>query len=160
MKNILVFSFAFIISSVQGNILRCDLRHGGQGQCMPIRDCEMVKTPNFVFYPDHFCSEDFSLICCDMTITSTNRMLPTTTTTKAPLINPSSSVQNFENHSSFKLFDMETCGPVLTSAKIAGGDNAQILEFPWNVLIGYDINGETQFWCGGTLISGKLKNSK
>jgi hypothetical protein len=151
MKIFYIFSLAFIVS-VQGNVLKCNLREGGQGQCKPVKDCEMCQTQNFVFYPDHFCPGDFSLICCDMTITAPNRILATT---KAPPIAPPLNVKSFENHPSYKLLDMENCGELTSAVKIANGEIAQVLEFPWNVLIGYEQHSEIMFRCGGTLISSK-----
>lgn len=157
MRSFLIFSIILLINSIQGNALKCNLRSGGQGFCMPVKNCNMCQYPNFVFYPDHFCPGDFSLICCDMTVPPPNRI--SITTTRAPLP-PPSNIRSYENHQSYKLFDMEKCGSLKSDVKIANGDVAQVLEFPWNVLIGYDhnSNGKIAFDCGGTLISSKLRN--
>lgn len=156
MKSFLIYTIVFLINSVQGNVSRpsCTLRSGGQGFCMPIKDCEMCKSETFTFFPDHFCPGDFSLICCDTSITSPNR--GGDTTTKAP-ISPPLNIRNFENHPSYKLFDTENCGEIRPGIKIANGNEAEVLEFPWAALIGYEgLDGSLQFNCGGTLISGEF----
>lgn len=158
MKVLIIFSIIVLINSVHGNVARssCTLRNGGQGLCMPIKDCDMCKYPNFAYFPDHFCPGDFSLICCDPSISAPSRV-DVTTTTKAPPP-PPLNIRSFENHPSYKLFDMENCGELRSNVKISQGEVAQVLEFPWAVLIGYDVGGETKFLCGGTLISSELKN--
>ncbi len=113
----------------------------------------MVRTPGFVFFPDHFCTSGVPLlICCDTeTISRSDQNLITTT-------EGVNSSLNLEDHPSFHLVDdlMSNCGEYRNQKRIAHGEIARVLEFPWAALIGYNIDNEIMFNCGGTLITGKI----
>lgn len=51
--------------------------------------------------------------------------------------------------------DKDECGFRITSSNIIGGDLAKMGEFPFMVLLGYDIEGDIFYLCGGSLINAK-----
>lgn len=144
MKIFKIFVVILFINNVNGNDVECTLTNGDPGFCVPLKDCAMTRSSNFVFYPDQFCLDDFSLICCDSPVASSiNRIV-------------ASSFQSYEEHPNYNLFDLEKCGELSVRRRIAHGAYAAVLEFPWAALIGYKVNNDVIFLCGGTLISGKL----
>jgi hypothetical protein len=151
MEKILIQLIAIFISVTHANVMRCNLRDGSLGYCVAPSACASVQSSNFIFYPDSFCFGDYTMICCDELSSINSRHLRTTTeATDEP------SNQSFEDHPNFKLFDFENCGVINTGRKISRGQIAGVLEFPWAALIGYDIEGEIMFLCGGSLISSEV----
>jgi hypothetical protein len=55
-------------------------------------------------------------------------------------------------------FDFNSCGFVGSSYRISHGEEAPLMEHPWNVLIGYEDlqSDKIMYSCGGTLISGMI----
>ena len=49
--------------------------------------------------------------------------------------------------------EMDECGKRLTLEEILGGEIAQVGEFPYMALLGYQIDGKIQYSCGGSLIN-------
>ena len=43
----------------------------------------------------------------------------------------------------------------MTSEDVIGGDDAKLGEFPYMALLGYLINGEIYYVCGGSVLNGK-----
>ncbi|CAH1730241.1 unnamed protein product [Chironomus riparius] len=62
------------------------------------------------------------------------------------------SLNDIENHRNIKLINERTCGAI-SSNRIVGGVNANIREFPWAALLGYQLVDQLVWQCGGTLIS-------
>lgn len=56
-------------------------------------------------------------------------------------------------HPNLRLLNHQACGPEVTQ-RILGGNRTGVFDYPWMALIGYDVGrGNTQFRCGGTVIS-------
>lgn len=67
-------------------------------------------------------------------------------------------VNKYESHPGFQLIaEKSECGTSGLQAKIVGGKNATLGQFPWLVNLGYqqDGKGEKLFKCGGTLIGNR-----
>ncbi|XP_070491100.1 serine protease 7-like [Chironomus tepperi] len=59
---------------------------------------------------------------------------------------------SIRNHRNIHLINQKSCGVVATN-RVIGGFNADIKEFPWVALLGYRSAKQTDWQCGGTLIS-------
>lgn len=143
------------------DVERCNLRNGDLGYCIPPKDCDMIKEPNFVFYPDHFCEGRLALMCCNSAASSRGGV-ELITTTEAPSIHPitSSTLISLEDHPNYKLLNLENCGSIKSQHRIANGNKSAILEFPWAALVGYKIKDEILFLCGASLIAGEVLKIK
>lgn len=135
---------------VLGNLVnRCSLRNGESGFCVAPRDCQMMRELSMIF-DDQFCDSDRTLFCCDITAEVSSG----TTTTEAEETRISQI--SFTDHPNYSKFKLRSCGKIETGFRIANGDKAEIMEFPFTALIGYK-KFETEnvvFGCGGSLISG------
>ena len=49
--------------------------------------------------------------------------------------------------------ELDECGKRATLEEIVGGQIAQVGEFPYMALLGFQINGKNQYSCGGSLIN-------
>ena len=47
------------------------------------------------------------------------------------------------------------CGARLTSETVIGGDDAKLGEFPYIALLGYFLNGDVYYLCGGSVLNAK-----
>lgn len=149
-----VFYIFLLIKIIYGNLInQCTLRNGGVGYCVPIRNCEMVKQLSMIF-ADQFCNGDRSLICCDVTVLKTTTEVPPDSTD----IFVPSRYDSFEEHPNYVHFESKTCGEIPNVLRIAHGNQAQLFEFKFNALIGYESSeiDKYSFSCGGSLISGIL----
>lgn len=74
--------------------------------------------------------------------------------TYKPTEAPTNEITQTSNGVGNKLPDPGECGPVATGNKIYNGNNTDIDEFPWMVLLEYqNKQGVRQFSCGGVLIN-------
>ena len=58
--------------------------------------------------------------------------------------------------SKIQLLDHETCGQVAPEARVLGGSETSIFEFPWMALIAYGTkcpDSQSMFLCGATVIN-------
>ncbi|KAG5671674.1 hypothetical protein PVAND_001862 [Polypedilum vanderplanki] len=120
----------------------CILSTGKAGVCVPIKTCER-DLDAFVFETD-FCANNFSEICCE----SVNLRISLDESPKEI-----KTTRDFESYASYKLFDSSKCGKIDEIERISGGEEADLLEFPWNALIGYQSKTALEFLCGGSLIN-------
>ncbi|KAG5671673.1 hypothetical protein PVAND_001861 [Polypedilum vanderplanki] len=119
----------------------CTLLNGDSGLCVTLSNCERDK--DAVVFSSNFCSDDFSEICCEREKIKSEKE-------KVPRVE---SEVDFENYESFKLFDFQKCAKLSSVFRISGGEEADLLEFPWNALIGYANLDTVEFNCGGSLIT-------
>lgn len=158
MKFVTLLIFILHRENVFANVLQCDLGRGKKGFCVPPKECSSFDSSG-MYFPDSFCRGGYSLFCCE-----TLKLKSTTTTTTANIEASKDYVDDFEEIETkvdsitfdypSDLFNMSICGQLPTDARIAGGVNAKLLEFPWVALIGYGRNANRSFSCGGSLISG------
>lgn len=150
------FFYIFLLFEVaNGNsVNRCRMRNGARGFCVSISNCEMVKELT-VLYEDQFCNGNLNIFCCDRDYSFNSVRLATTT--YVPYETASTQTASFEEHPNFSHFSSKECGVIEHSMRIAHGRRAQLLEFPFAALIGYesDVIDSYDFACGGSLISGK-----
>lgn len=160
--------FALIILVINfksnlGNVLQCDLGRGKKGVCVSPSACASFERGK-MYFPDDFCNENYASFCCE----TLKHSLTTTTTTERSGI----SDHDYEDYADFErfereqirstheisheIFDLNNCGKLENTQRIAGGVNAKILEFPWIALIGYGSRSNQNFGCGGSLITGKI----
>ncbi|XP_070491115.1 phenoloxidase-activating factor 3-like [Chironomus tepperi] len=61
-------------------------------------------------------------------------------------------LDDITKHKNFKLFDPKSCGKSFLK-RVANGDDAEVLEFPWIVRFKYQGKRRPHYGCAGTLIS-------
>ncbi|CAH1730239.1 unnamed protein product [Chironomus riparius] len=108
----------------------------------------------------HVCAAG-GFVCCP----DNAKSAPVTTTTVAPVVVTSgkdsnlprspSDLNSVRNHPNFNLINDKTCG-VSTTNRIVGGIDADLKEFPWAVLLGYQLLDTFEWGCGGSLISSRF----
>lgn len=158
----------------------CRLPQQGMGECVLERDCpkkDVFAPEDLREYRDRLnrCKSIArkSFICCDNTqkstlrppakVTSkipnftTQKIITTAKATLAPKLPNNQKQVSIENHKNFKHLDLVKCGTNPTKDKVAFGENAELGEFPWAALLGYQTEGKIKFSCGGSLISSKVK---
>nr|XP_031825640.1 transmembrane protease serine 9-like [Nomia melanderi] len=135
---------------------RCRTPEDRSGVCINVRSCPRVLAllqqkplnPDAINYIRSFqCGLENKdpKVCCEQQVP---------TTTAAP--NPQSSVPDppdVSNHRNLRLINADNCGPA-TIPKIIGGNKTGVFDFPWMVLLAYDVGRQApRFGCGGTLIN-------
>ncbi|XP_068082095.1 CLIP domain-containing serine protease B4 [Anabrus simplex] len=132
---------------------RCRKPSNRPGICVNIRECPVIlaildgQDPDLRILHESRCgfSGRIPVVCCP------DPVVPITQPSNTN--QPSSyAVQDVSNHRNVHLLPMDICGPV-ADARIYGGKETGLLEFPWMALIGYLIRGKIGFLCGGSLVN-------
>ncbi|XP_070490271.1 CLIP domain-containing serine protease B9-like isoform X2 [Chironomus tepperi] len=173
-KNLLIALIVLLkfILTIQQN--SCTLPDGKQiSTCIRLHYCDsfqnLIKQYNSKPPQDvvrninsHVCAGG-GYVCCP----DNARSAPvTTTTTAAPpiVIAPEkaanlprspSDLNAVRSHRNFNLINEKSCG-VSTTYRIVGGIDADLKEFPWAVLLGYQLLDSFSWGCGGSLISSRF----
>jgi hypothetical protein len=118
----------------------CTLSNGNTGVCVPLASC--VRNQDAVAFSSDFCTHDMTEICCEREKVAAES-------------GSRNQANQYENYESFKKFDSIKCGMLAEGNRISGGQEADLMEFPWSALIGYASLDLIEFNCGGSLINGE-----
>ncbi|CAG9809782.1 unnamed protein product [Chironomus riparius] len=86
------------------------------------------------------------------TVETTTSKIENTTIVKPDDIEVKVELGDITDHKNFKLFDPKTCGKSFLK-RVANGENAEVLEFPWIVRFKYQGKRKSFYGCAGSLIS-------
>lgn len=123
------------------------------GLCVPLQECGFYKESTF-YYEEQ--ADEIKLraercktisrkhICCEMN----EIKVINTTESRSPV-----SLIDKGN----KYLNSDMCGVQITTNKIAFGNETALNEFPWMVMLEYNMSGILNFLCGGSLINGMCK---
>lgn len=74
-------------------------------------------------------------------------------TTNGPNLNSRDGLpDDASDHPNLNLLPLDHCGDILEQ-KLSNGNKTNLFEFPWMALLRYDVDGNTESLCGGSLIS-------
>lgn len=141
----------------------CFTPWGGMGQCIDINDCEDMRkvyrqnplpAMHEKFLESARCSfEDLYdanfRVCCGVKGSKVRN------SGEDEGVMDVRAQEFYGGHRSSKLLSHDACGPI-SEARIFGGEEAGIYEFPWMALLGYSLGKfGVEFRCGGSLINEK-----
>jgi hypothetical protein len=130
-------------------------------ECLNLSECKTDS--GFLFLES--CPRVANKYCCERKITPHRNILTTTSTTEATTEATTEGTTEGTAEGTTKAdpfyeedkkFDLDSCGPEPKLNRIANGQDANVIQYPWFALIGYQDSGEIKFKCGGSLINRKF----